>query len=81
MKRVLSLLGSLLFTPASLLAQEHLDLLPSSGYDRSLIYLNLAFFWIALIILIALIRLKLREIERVQAMDAGQEHEKIPTLE
>jgi len=81
MKRILSLLGSLLFTPASLLAEEHLDLLPSSGYDRSLIYLNLAFFWIALIILIVLIRLKLREIERVQVMDAGQEHEKIPTLE
>jgi hypothetical protein len=81
MKRILSLLGSLLFTPASLLAAERIDLRPSSGYDRSLIFLDLAFFWIALIILIALIRLKLREIERVQAMDAGQEHEKIPTLE
>jgi hypothetical protein len=81
MKRILSLLGALLLTPASLLAAEHPDLMPSSPYDRSLIYLNLAFFWTALIILIALIRLKLREIERVQAMDAGQEHEKIPTLE
>lgn len=81
MKSFLSSLGLLLFTPYSLFAAEKIDLLPPSGYDRSAIYLNLVFFWIAIIVLVALIKLKLREIERAQAMDACVDDEKTPMLE
>jgi hypothetical protein len=42
---------------------------------------SFALFWVALIVLIVLIRLKLREIERVQAMDAGGDEGNIPMLD
>ena len=80
MKGILAILG-LLLSPVSLYAAEKIDLLPPSGYDRSAIYFNLLFFWIGVIVLIVLIKWKLREIERVQAMEAQEEGEKIPMLE
>lgn len=81
MKRLLSAAGFLLITPACVFAAEKINLLPPSGYDRSAIYLNLLFFWLAIIVLVVLIRVKLREIERVQAMDACEDEEKTPMLE
>jgi hypothetical protein len=84
MKRLKSgaaVLGLFLFGPASVFAAEKINLLPPSAYDRSAIYLNLALFWVAIIVIIALLRLKLREIERVQAMEAREDGEKIPMLE
>jgi len=74
-------LGLFFFGPASVFAAEEINLLPPSAYDRSAIYLNLALFWVAIIVLIALIRLKLREIERVQAMETGEDGDKAPMLE
>ena len=81
MKRLLIILCLFFITPAGVFAAPEINLLPPSAYDRSAIYLNLAFFWIAIIVLIALIRVKLREIERIQAMDAREDDEKIPTIE
>ncbi|OPY67568.1 MAG: hypothetical protein A4E57_02231 [Syntrophorhabdaceae bacterium PtaU1.Bin034] len=81
MSKLLLIFTSLVFFPLRLLAEEKVDVFPNSWYDRSAIYLNLALFWAAIIILIVLIRLKLREIKRVQAMDAVQEEEKIPMLD
>ncbi|MGA3175650.1 MAG: hypothetical protein ABSE25_14675 [Syntrophorhabdales bacterium] len=81
MGRLLSFIGFLLFAPYQLCAALKIDLLPPSGYDRSAIYLNLALFWIAIIVLIVLIRLKLHEVERVQTMEAREKEEKIPMLD
>jgi hypothetical protein len=79
--KFLLILGFLLGPGKVALAEEKIALIPPSAYDRASIYLNLALFWVALIVLIALIRLKLREIERVQAMDAGRDDEDIPMLD
>ena len=81
MNKFLLILGFLLGPSRPLLAEEKIALIPPSAYDRASIYLNLALFWVALIVLIVLIRLKLREIERVQAMDAGRDDENIPMLD
>jgi hypothetical protein len=80
-KRFLLILGFLLPPSQAALAEEKIAFIPTSAYDRAAIYLNLALFWVALIVLIVLIRLKLREIERVQAMDTRQDDDKIPMLE
>lgn len=81
MNKFLLILGFLLGPSQAVLAEEKIALIPPSAYDRAAIYLNLALFWVALIVLIVLIRLKLREIERVQAMDAGRDDENIPMLD
>ena len=79
-KLILSL--TLLFVNTSILfAEEKIDLIPSSGYDRAGIYLNLALFWIGIIVLIVLLKMKLREIERVQALGTQEDEEKLPLLE
>jgi len=80
-KKLLTALGFLFLTAPALLAEDRINLSPPSAFDRSTIYLNLVLFWIALIVLIVLIRLKLREIERCQEMDAGREDEKMPMIE
>ena len=76
----LFVIASLSFAAQSSLAEE-ISLLPPSAYDRSSIYVNLALFWIALVVLIVLIRLKLREIERSQALSSGHDDEKVARLE
>ena len=76
----LFLLAPLFFAARSSLAEE-ISLLPPSAYDRSGIYVNLALFWIALVVLIVIIRLKLREIERSQALSSGHDDEKVARLE
>ncbi len=81
MKRLLSLMATWFFAAAGPAAAEEISLLPPSGYDRSAIYLDLALFWVATIVLIVLIRLKLREIERVQAMETKENGETTPLLE
>ena len=81
MNKFLLILGFLLGPSQAVLAEEKIALIPPSAYDRASIYLNLALFWVALIVLIVLIRLKLREIERVQVMDAGRDDENIPMLD
>jgi hypothetical protein len=80
-KNFLLILGFLLAPEQAALAEEKIALIPPSAYDRAAIYLNLALFWVGIIVLIVLIRLKLHEIERVQAMDAGRDDEHIPMLD
>jgi hypothetical protein len=81
MKRLLSQMATFLFTAAGPAAAEEISLLPASAYDRSAIYIDLALFWIATIVLIVLIRLKLREIERVQSMERKEDGETAPLLD
>lgn len=49
--------------------------------DQFIIYENLVLFWIGIIGLMVIIRMKLKEIERVQALGADKEEKDAPVLE
>ncbi|MDP2725421.1 MAG: hypothetical protein Q8O44_04005, partial [Syntrophales bacterium] len=49
-------------------AKQAIEVFPSTPFYQYIIYENLAIFWIAIIGLIVIIRMKLREIERVQKL-------------
>ena len=66
---------------APTLAAEQIAVFPSTPYDGYIIYESLAVFWMMLIGLIVIIRMKLREIERTQAMGADREESDAPMLE
>ena len=51
-----------------LAAKAAIEVFPSTPFYQFIIYENLAIFWIAIIGLIVIIRMKLREIERRQKM-------------
>jgi hypothetical protein len=84
MKR-LSIVFLILFSPAlwSLMssAQEKIALTPAAPYDRFIIFESLALFWIGIIGLIVIIRMKLREIERTQQMGLDKEEKDAPMLD
>ena len=50
-------------------------------YDRFIVYQNLIIFWIGIIGLIVIIKMKLREIERTQKMGIDKEEKDIPILD
>jgi hypothetical protein len=82
--RIFALIVAFITTMASIgsvFAEEKLELSPSASYDRFIIFQNLAIFWIAIIGLIVLIRLKLKEIERVQSLGLTKEESDVPFLE
>jgi hypothetical protein len=82
--RIFVLITAFITTLASLgrvFAEEKIELSPSAPYDRFIIFQNLAIFWIAIIGLIVLIRLKLKEIERVQGLGLTKEEPDVPFLE
>ncbi len=54
---------------------------PPTGYDQATVYLNLALFWAGIIGLVILLRLKLRELERVQNMERKEAEKAAPLLE
>ena len=58
-----------------------IDVFPPTGYDRATAYLNLAMFWAGIIGLVILLRLKLRELERVQHMEREEAEKAAPLLE
>lgn len=62
-------------------AEEKIDLLPSAPYDRFIIYQALIFFWIGIIGLIIIIKMKLKELERIQNMGIDREEKDIPFLD
>ncbi len=66
-----------------LLAQEAapVEVFPSAPYDRYIVFQSLALFWIAIIGLIIIIRMKLKEIERIQKMGIDREEKDIPLLD
>jgi len=49
-------------------------------YDGYIVYESLAVFWIVLVALIVVIRMKLREIERTQQLGADEEDPNAPLL-
>lgn len=62
-------------------AEEKIEVFPSVPYDRYIVYQVLALFWIGIIGLIIIIRMKLKEIERIQAMGIDKEEKDIPILD
>jgi hypothetical protein len=61
--------------------QETVEVFPSAPYDRYIIYEILVLFWIGIIGLIVIIRMKLKEIERTQSMGIDKTEEEIPLLD
>ena len=56
-------------------AKKAIEVFPSIPFYQYIIYETLVIFWIAIIGLIVIIRMKLREIERVQKMGLFKEEE------
>jgi hypothetical protein len=57
-----------------------IDVFPTTPYDGYIIYESLAVFWLFIIGLIVIIRMKLREIERVQELAVEEEDRDAPML-
>jgi hypothetical protein len=62
-------------------AAEQIAVFPAAPYDGYIIYESLAVFWIAIIGLIVILRMKLQEIERTQALGADRDAPDAPFLE
>ncbi len=85
MKIVLCSIAIVVLGSGVLVAQTttapRIDVFPPAGYDQSTVYLNLGLLWAGIIGLVILLRLKLREIERVQKMEREEAEREAPLLE
>ena len=81
MKTILCSIAFILLRAPSLWAQTKIDIFPPTGYDQATVYLNLGLFWAGIIGLLILLRLKLRELERVQKMEREEAEKAAPLLE
>ncbi|MEK7828116.1 MAG: hypothetical protein AAB299_10390 [Thermodesulfobacteriota bacterium] len=68
-------------TAAAAPAAEKIAVFPTAPYYIYIVYESLAVFWVAILGLLVIIRMKLREIERVQEMGADKEDPDAPLLE
>jgi len=57
-----------------------IEVFPPTPYDGYIIYESLAVFWLFIISLIVIIRMKLREIERIQELGVEEEDPDAPML-
>jgi len=82
MKRILTVLTGMFISAADLFAQQDkIDVFPTVSYDRFIVYQNLIIFWVGIIGLIVIIKMKLREIERTQKLGIDKEEKDIPVLD
>ncbi len=81
MKEIMVALFSIIFCSVPLWAGDAIELSPPGSYDRYIIYESLAIFWVAIIGLIVIIRMKLKEIERTQSLGLDEERSNIPLLD
>jgi len=70
-----------LLSAAAAAAAEKIDVFPTTPYDGYIIYESLAVFWIAILGLVVIIRMKLREIERTQELGADRQEKDAPLLQ
>ena len=61
-------------------AAEPIAVFPATPFDGYIVYESLAVFWIVIVALIVVIRMKLREIERTQQLGADEEDPNAPFL-
>ena len=83
MKRTfLSLLAISFFLAAgsTVWAGQRIEVFPSTPYARFIVYETLGCFWIAIIGLIVIIRMKLRDIERSRKLGLDKEEKDAPFL-
>jgi hypothetical protein len=80
-KLVLSCLMIALSTSKLFAQQENVEVFPAAPYDRYIIYEMLILFWIGIIGLIVIIRMKLKEIERTQRMGIDKTEKEVPLLD
>jgi len=69
------------FFEGILRAEESIPVAPSAPYERFIIFQTLAIFWIGIIGLVIIIKMRLREIERTQRMNLDKEENNIPVLD
>jgi len=81
MKRFILLLMLLLVNTVIVWAEDKVEVFPSVRYDQFTIYQNLAIFWMGIIGLIIIIKIKLKEIERIQKMGIDKEEKDVPLLD
>ena len=62
-------------------AAEKIAIFPTTPYEGYIIYESLAVFWLFIVSLLVIIRMKLREIERIQALGVEEEDRDAPLLE
>ena len=62
-------------------AVEKIAVFPATPYEGYIVYESLAVFWLFIVSLLVIIRMKLREIERIQALGAEKEDPDAPLLE
>ncbi|MCX5806452.1 MAG: hypothetical protein NT010_10360 [Proteobacteria bacterium] len=79
--KIIALLVLIFLHTTPLCSQDKVEMFPAAPYDRFIIYQTLAIFWVAIIGLIIIIKMKLREIERIQKMGIDKEEKDIPTLD
>lgn len=80
MKKIIFITFFILVSVTSLWATEPCAVSPTSLMDRVNMYQNLALFWAAIIGLIIIIKLKLKEIERIQKMGIDKDNKDVPIL-
>ncbi len=66
--------------PSFVFAEEKISVFPTTPVEVYTIYASLAVFWLAIIALIVIIKMKLNEIERIQKLGIDEEHEDTPIL-
>jgi len=71
----------LFFNTIILWADEKIEVFPSTPYDKFIIYQVLIIFWLGIIGLIVILKMKLKEIERIQSMGIDKEEKDIPFLD
>lgn len=82
MKKLFYTLIFLLLSVAPLWGVEaKIEVFPTAPYTRYIIYESLAIFWLFILSLIVIIKLKLREIERIQKLGINRKEAPIPQLE
>jgi hypothetical protein len=62
-------------------AAEKIAVFPTAPYYAYIVYESLAVFWVAILGLLVIIRMKLLEIERIQEMGVEREDQDAPLLE
>jgi hypothetical protein len=62
-------------------AEDKIPVFPTTPVDVYTIYTSLAVFWLAVIGLIVVIKMKLNEIERIQKLGIDKENNDAPLLD
>jgi hypothetical protein len=75
-----AILFILLAAPAGGAGVEH-AVFPTVNYDRHIVYQSLTLFWLGILGILVIIRMKLKEVERVQKMALDEPKNHIPCLD